>query len=107
MSRAVGAIWLACYWVKCIYYLVLDKISVLLLDGDVPAEGVAGGRVRSASREGLDPHHHLEHGLRRDLRSDWVVDPAGDVAMGMYVVDGQQSPERRRDIHGEVLSGWG
>ena len=27
MSRAVGAIWLACYWLKCIYYLVLDKIS--------------------------------------------------------------------------------
>lgn len=27
MSRAVGAVWLAFYWLKCIYYLVLDKIS--------------------------------------------------------------------------------
>ncbi|MCH8148737.1 MAG: HAD family hydrolase [Planctomycetes bacterium] len=27
MSRAVGAIWLAFYWLKCIYYLLLDKIS--------------------------------------------------------------------------------
>ncbi len=27
MSRGVGAVWLAFYWLKCIYYLVLDKIS--------------------------------------------------------------------------------
>ena len=66
--------------------LVLDQVGVLLLHGHVSAEGVSGGGVHLPF-EGLDAHHHLEHGLGGDLRGHRVVDAAGNVAVGMGLAD--------------------